>query len=210
LRENYNRFIYNYYPYNGQTQVTINGNCAKVYASFENSKTSHLSELIDKFFNEYSYFIANQILEVCEKICNPFNDTYDVCGINGRKNVIDNYGPRVPIGGNSYSGKDFKKVDRFASYMARKIAIDYVIKHRLMYCIVELSYLPNIKTPIIKRVKGNDSGIQYETGIKLYEVDGYDLTPNGIINFLDLKNTKFAETSKWGHFGNSFKWDLEN
>jgi len=206
-----NRFIYNYYPNNGITQVTINGNSAIVYASFENSNTAHLSELIDKFFKEYAYSIApKSLLNVSEKILNPIINNYCISGANGKKNVMDNYGPRVPISGNSYSGKDFKKVDRFASYMARKIAIDYLNKHRLKYCMVELSYVPNSKEPVIKRVKGNDQGIQYETGIKLYEVDGYNLTPDGIIDFLDLKNIKFAQTSEWGHFGNNFKWDLEN
>ena len=35
----------------------------------------------------------------------------------------------------------------------------------------------------------------------------YDCTPKGIIEFLDLKKPQYAETAKWGHFGNNFRWD---
>jgi S-adenosylmethionine synthetase len=33
-------------------------------------------------------------------------------GLTGRKLAVDNYGPRVPIGGGAFSGKDPTKVDR--------------------------------------------------------------------------------------------------
>ena len=36
---------------------------------------------------------------------------------------MDNYGPEVTIGGGSFSGKDYTKVDRSGAYMARKIAV---------------------------------------------------------------------------------------
>ena len=208
-----NKFIYQYYPYDGKTQVTINGNHARVVASFQNSKTSHLSELIDQYFKENSCKVALQEFKITEKFCNPLGEWsvggFDVdTGISGRKNVLDSYGPRVPTGGVSFSGKDGSKIDRCASYMARKIAIDYLNKHRLMYCMVELSYSIGSNEPIIKRVKGNDQGVQYETGIKLYEVEGYDLKPQSIINLLDLKKPQFAKLSQWGHFGNGCIWDL--
>ena len=48
----------------------------------------------------------------------PQGDT----GVVGRKIVVDAYGPRVPVGGGAYSGKDPTKVDWSAAYMARHIA----------------------------------------------------------------------------------------
>lgn len=213
LARGLNQFIYQYYPYDGKTQVTINGNDARVVASFQNAKTSHLSELIDLYFNENSYKIASQEFNVAQKFCNPIGEWniggFDVdTGVSGRKTVLDSYGPRVPTGGISFSGKDGSKIDRCASYMARKIAIDYLKKHRLMYCMVELSYSIGSEEPIIKRIKGNDEGVQYETGIKLYEVEGYDLNPNSMVEFLDLKKPQFSKLSEWGHFGNNNKWDV--
>ena len=35
---------------------------------------------------------------------------------------------------------------------------------------------------------------------------GYDLSPNGIIDLLDLKKPNFSKTAEWGHMGNNFKW----
>lgn len=40
------------------------------------------------------------------------------------------------------------------------------------------------------------------------EVEGYDLTPKGMINFLELTKAQFQKTAEWGHFGNEFKWDV--
>ena len=40
------------------------------------------------------------------------------------------------------------------------------------------------------------------------EIKGYDLTPKGIIDFLDLRKPQFEKTAEWGHFGNNFNWDL--
>ncbi|MFA7143279.1 MAG: methionine adenosyltransferase domain-containing protein [Candidatus Dojkabacteria bacterium] len=60
-------------------------------------------------------------------MCNPAGDWNQGgfnadTGVTGRKIVIDAYGPRVPVGGGAYSGKDPSKVDRSAAYMARHIA----------------------------------------------------------------------------------------
>ena len=42
---------------------------------------------------------------------------------------------------------------------------------------------------------------------KKENIEGYDLTPKGIKEFLKLENIKFAETAQWGHFGRNFNWD---
>ena len=44
--------------------------------------------------------------------------------MTGRKLAVDNYGPRVPLGGGAFSGKDATKVDRSAAYMARRVAVE--------------------------------------------------------------------------------------
>ena len=41
-----------------------------------------------------------------------------------------------------------------------------------------------------------------------YVNENFDLSPKGIINFLDLKNVKYYETAKYGHFTNqNFNWE---
>lgn len=205
-----NKHIYQYYPYDGKTQVTINGDEATIVASFQNSKSNHLKELIIDFFKNQN-ITHNQKFNIGNIYCNPLGEWnlggFDInIGLTGRKQVVDNYGPRIPIGGGSFSGKDSTKIDRSAAYMARKIAVDAIWKYDLLYAIVELSYVIGNKEPIQARIKGNDQGINLETGIKLYNVNGYDLSPSGIIDYLDLRNLNYSETSQWGHFGNKFKW----
>jgi len=43
-------------------------------------------------------------------------------GLSGKKLVMDAYGPRVPIGGGAWSGKDFFKADRAGGLHARRLA----------------------------------------------------------------------------------------
>ena len=39
------------------------------------------------------------------------------------------------------------------------------------------------------------------------EIEGYDLTPQGIIRFLDLKRPIYEATARYGHYGEGFDWD---
>lgn len=210
-----NKFIYDYYPFDGKTQITINGNEIKVICSFQNSKSNHLDELIDYFFkNKVDSILSSPInFKVVEKICNPLGDSnmggFDTnIGLTGRKCVVDNYGPRIPIGGGNFSGKDGTDINRSAAYMARKIAVDSVKEYNLKYALVELSYSTKNHYPIQAGIKGNEHGINTETGLFFKPVSGYDLSINGIIESLDLKKPQFSKTSMWGHFGNGFKWDI--
>ena len=43
--------------------------------------------------------------------------------------------------------------------------------------------------------------------IDLLKEGGYDLTPQGIIKFLNLRAPQFEKTAQWGHFGEGFAWD---
>jgi S-adenosylmethionine synthetase len=199
-----NKFIYAQFPFEGKTQITINGDWVDVVASFENTTTLELETIIKEYFDTTNFHL-NKLY------CNSNGDwsnggLINGVGASGKQNVIDNYGPRIPLGGGSYSGKDATKLDRCAGYMARRIAVDSLKQYGLQYALVELSYSNNQTQPIQARIKGNDSGINVETGLRLYEVQGYDLSPNGIIDFLDLRNISYAETSKWGHMGNNFNW----
>jgi S-adenosylmethionine synthetase len=120
-------------------------------------------------------------------------------GLTGRKLVVDNYGPRIPIGGGAFSGKDPSKVDRSAAYMARKIAIDYLKKQNAKEVLVYLAYAIGYDQPLEATAVVDGNKIQ---------VEGYDLSPNGIIKFLDLKRPIYEKTARWGHFGQSgFSWE---
>lgn len=68
-------------------------------------------------------------------------------GQTGRKLVVDQYGPRVPIGGGALSGKDLSHIDRAGNYAARQAAIRSVMGGA-KECLVRVSYAPNESEPL--------------------------------------------------------------
>ena len=197
LSRELNKFIFDKYPYDGKTQVTMNGNSLRVVCSFQNAPAKKLQQLVMEYFEDYSdYFI--EALH-----CNPAGDwniggfTADA-GVTGRKLAVDNYGPRVPLGGGAFSGKDSTKVDRSAAYMGRRIAVD-ILEERpeVQEVMVQLAYAIGYDQPLQATaiVDGEHEFIK-----------GYDLSPKGIINFLELRKPIFGETAGFGHMGAGFKW----
>lgn len=195
LARNLNKVLYEKYPFDGKTQVTLNGSKVRVVASFQNAPKEDLEEICTKYFKAQGYKI--EALH-----CNPAGDWnqggFDAdAGVTGRKLAVDNYGPRVPIGGGAFSGKDATKVDRSAAYMARRVAVDYLKKYKAKEVQVTLAYAIGYDQPL--QATANVDGVDKK-------VTGYDLSPKGIIKFLDLNKPTFYETSKWGHMGNNFNW----
>lgn len=184
--------IYDVYPYDGKTQVTIDGDkVLTVVASFQNSKSSDLLELVKKIIVADEYIINR----AGEWSLGGFDaDT----GLSGRKLIVDNYGPEVTIGGGSFSGKDYTKVDRSGAYMARRIAVEILKKENAKEVIIKLAYAIGKSEPVM--------AVAVIDGIE-NEIVGYDLSPKGIREFLKLDEVKYSETCTWGHFGRGFSWE---
>jgi len=196
LARKLNKFIFKQYPYDGKTQITLDGKKVRVVCSFQNASSRDLNKLVRKFFEENKGYVI-EALHI-----NPAGDWkiggLDAdAGVTGRKLAVDNYGPRVPLGGGAFSGKDATKVDRSAAYMARRIAVDYLRKFNAKEVYVQLAYAIGYNQPI--QATANIDGFKME-------IQGYDLSPNGIIEFLDLKKPIFSKTAEWGHMGNNFSW----
>lgn len=199
LARRLNQFIYDKHPYDGKTQITLapDGSVDSVVASFQNVSHDELEQLVREF-------IASEGLEgKLELHINPAGDWnqggFDAdTGLTGRKLIVDNYGPRVAIGGGCYSGKDPSKVDRSAAYMARRIAVDYLRERKAHEVLVRLAYAIGYAEPLEKTVI-----IDGEPE----EITGYNLTPNGIISYLDLKRPIYEATARYGHYGEGFDWD---
>jgi len=120
-------------------------------------------------------------------------------GVTGRKIIADTYGGMSRHGGGAFSGKDATKVDRSAAYMARYLS-KYILKKHigLKFCEIQLSYAIGVKQPVSIQVLTDLGLMPYLAEDLLNE---FDLTPQGIIKFLDLKNVKYLETTCYGHFG---------
>jgi S-adenosylmethionine synthetase len=63
-------------------------------------------------------------------------------GLSGKKLVVDAYGPRVPIGGGAFSGKDFFKPDRAGAILARRLAKAIVMSGAAPECSTTLAIAP--------------------------------------------------------------------
>ncbi len=122
-------------------------------------------------------------------------------GLTGRKIIVDTYGGYARHGGGAFSGKDPTKVDRSASYMARHIAKNVVANGYADKCEIQLSYAIGVAKPVsILCDTFNTNKIPEDEIIKKI-LNKFDLTPRGIINYLDLQRPIYKQTTNYGHFG---------
>ncbi len=132
------------------------------------------------------------------------------CGLTGRKIIVDTYGGKGSHGGGAFSGKDPSKVDRSASYAARHIAKNVVAAGLADECEIQIAYAIGEKDPVSVMVDTFGTG-KLDNG-KLTELvrDTFDLTPNGIIDRLQLRRGIYRKTAAYGHFGREdtdFTWE---
>ena len=211
LSRRLNQFIYAKHPFDGKTQITLvlpdlgakdqTPRVSSIVASFQNTSRAELDQLVHEF-------IAREELQGVDGAnitlhLNPAGDWNQGgfeadTGLTGRKLIVDNYGPRIPIGGGCFSGKDASKVDRSAAYMARRVAVDYLRQRHAHEVFVRLAYAIGYAEPLERTVV-----IDGETE----QIEGYDLTPRGIIRSLDLLRPIYEPTARYGHFGEGFDWD---
>ena len=198
----------------GKTQVTV---------EYENDKpkrietilisTQHLDnvtlevlrkDVIEKVINEV---VPENMMDENTKIYinptgrfvigGPLGDT----GLTGRKIIVDTYGGYAKHGGGAFSGKDASKVDRSATYMLRHIAKNLVANGYATKCEIQVSYAIGMKDPLSICV--NTFGTSTKSEEELVELikEKFDLTPEGIINYLGLKEPIYQKTTNYGHFG---------
>ena len=131
-------------------------------------------------------------------------------GLTGRKIIVDTYGGMAPHGGGAFSGKDPTKVDRSASYMARYIAKNCVAAGLASRVQVQLAYAIGVVDPVSVLVETFDTGKVDQSTISNLVREHFQLTPNGIIESLDLRRPIYRKTAAFGHFGRTepeFSWE---
>ncbi|HEV2276294.1 MAG TPA: methionine adenosyltransferase [Acidobacteriaceae bacterium] len=136
----------------------------------------------------------------------PMGDT----GLTGRKIIVDTYGGMGRHGGGAFSGKDPTKVDRSAAYMARYIAKNIVAAGLAKRCEVQLAYAIGVAEPVSVKVDTFGTGKVDEQRLQQLVRDNFKLTPQGIIDSLDLRRPIYRKTSAYGHFGRNdpaFTWE---
>lgn len=159
----------------------------------------HMNEDYKVFINPTGRFV----------IGGPHGDT----GLTGRKIIVDTYGGMSRHGGGAFSGKDPSKVDRSAAYITRYIAKNIVAAGLCDRIEIQLSYAIGVKDPTSVHVDTYGTGKVADEVILDAIKKEFDLTPQGIINTLDLLNPIYGPTAAYGHFGRTdveFPWEKLN
>lgn len=159
----------------------------------------HMNEDSKVFINPTGRFV----------IGGPHGDT----GLTGRKIIVDTYGGMARHGGGAFSGKDPSKVDRSAAYISRYIAKNIVAAGLCDRIEIQLSYAIGVKDPTSVHVDTYGTGKVADEVILDAIKKEFDLTPQGIINTLDLLNPIYGATAAYGHFGRTdveFPWEKLN
>ena len=205
--------IINYLRPDGKTQVTVEyeDNIPKRIETILIS-TEHLENVTqeklkkDIIENVIKKVIPKNMIDEDTKISvnptgrfvigGPLGDT----GLTGRKIIVDTYGGYARHGGGCFSGKDPSKVDRSAAYMLRHIAKNLVANNYCKKCEIQVSYAIGMKEPLSLYINTFGTGEKSEELVKLVK-EKFDLTPDGIIEYLNLKRPIYEETTNYGHFG---------
>ena len=122
-------------------------------------------------------------------------------GLTGRKIIVDTYGGYARHGGGAFSGKDPTKVDRSAAYAARYIAKNIVAAKLASKCEVQLAYAIGVAQPVSVRVDTFGTGTVSEAKLEQAVTKLFNLTPDGIIEMLDLRHPQYRKVAAYGHFG---------
>lgn len=131
-------------------------------------------------------------------------------GLTGRKIIVDTYGGSAHHGGGAFSGKDATKVDRSASYAARYIAKNLVAAGLARKVEIQLAYAIGVAEPVSIAIDTFGTSDLSENELVGLVRDNFDLTPNGIIDILSLRQPIFSKTAAYGHFGRDdqdFAWE---
>ena len=209
--------IINYIRPDGKVQVTVeydddvpkrvdtivistqHNECADLNKLKQDVKTEVINKIVPKeLLDENTKYYINPTGRFV--IGGPLGDS----GLTGRKIIVDTYGGYARHGGGAFSGKDATKVDRSASYMARFLAKNIVANKLAKKCEIQLSYAIGIAKPISIYVNtfGTNSIPEEEISQKIY--NEFDLTPRGIINYLNLQQPIYKKTTNYGHFGKEY------
>ena len=122
-------------------------------------------------------------------------------GLTGRKIIVDTYGGYARHGGGAFSGKDPTKVDRSGAYAARYIAKNIVAAGLAKRCDVQLAYAIGVAKPVSVRVDTFGTGTVSEEVLAAVVPQVFALTPDGMIQMLDLRKPQYRKLAAYGHMG---------
>jgi S-adenosylmethionine synthetase len=195
----------------GKSQVTVeNGRVTSVVIACNYQAGTP----IEQVRKDVLQHVITPVIGALESVTVRINNTgsFEIGGLVadsgevGRKIVADAYGPRVPVGGGAFSGKDPTKVDRSAAYMCRFVARQLLKKlGDESEMLVRVAYAIGQPEPEMISAIGN-SGHDYSD-----MAEEFDFRVGAIIERLGLRKPNgwsYAQTAAAGHFCNpAFPWE---
>ena len=213
--------LLNYIKPDGKVQVTVEYEndvplrIDTIVVSSQHTEDTDL-EVLRKDIKKYviNKIVPNSLLDEDTKYyINPtgrfvIGGPYGDSGLTGRKIIVDTYGGYSRHGGGAFSGKDPTKVDRSACYMARHIAKNVVANKYAKKCEIQLAYAIGVAKPVSIYVDTFNTNTIPEEEIVNKIKNKFDLTPSGIIDYLDLRKPIYKLTTNYGHFGKTnLSWE---
>ena len=197
----------------GKTQVSVeyeNGKAkriATIVVSTQHSKDITQEELHKAIKKEVIAPIVGDLMDAQTVVhINPTGSFYVGgpvwdCGLTGRKIIVDSYGGMGRHGGGAFSGKDPTKVDRSAAYMARYLAKNIVASGLCEKCELQISYAIGVNQPVSLFLEDFwTAKIEKKLILETIQTH-FDLSPQWIIDFLQLRKPIYKATASYGHFG---------
>ncbi|WEG36358.1 methionine adenosyltransferase [Amygdalobacter nucleatus] len=216
--------VYSWLRPDGKTQVTV---------EYEDDKPVHIHSIVVSTQHSEDVDLATIRKSLITSLIEPnlpaelFDDKTEIyinpsgrfvlggpagdSGLTGRKIIVDTYGGVISHGGGSFSGKDPTKVDRSAAYVARYIAKNIVEAKLAKRVEVRLAYAIGLAHPLDVTINSYGTSKYSDETLSAAVQKVFDLTPDGIINGLNLRRPIYSQTSCYGAFGrtdNSLPWEV--
>jgi S-adenosylmethionine synthetase len=131
----------------------------------------------------------------------PMNDN----GQTGRKLVFDAYGPRVPIGGGAFSGKDPWRLDRAGAFRARQIALAIVDTGFVSEALITFAWAPRDRRPSHAEILV-DGGV-LDSAATARWLRKFDPSLSATWEELGLAKVNYENCARAGHFGRNVPWE---
>lgn len=132
-------------------------------------------------------------------------------GLTGRKIIVDTYGGLARHGGGCFSGKDPTKVDRSGAYAARWVAKNIVAAGLAERVEVQVAYAIGHPEPVAINVETFGTAQVEPTKISKAVQQTFDLSPQALLQDLNLQGPIYLPTAVGGHFGRAeFSWEKLN
>lgn len=125
--------------------------------------------------------------------------SYADSGLTGRKLQCDSYGGLALHGGGAWSGKDFSKVDRSASYYARYIAKNIVASGLARKCEIGIAYAIGINAPVGVSINTFGTAQLSEDNLLATIHEVFDFRPQAITKQIGI--TDFKQLAAYGQVG---------